>query len=290
MAPDLTGQVALVTGGARGQGRGHCLALAAAGAAVGVLDVCRDLDVPAYPLATEDELREVVAAVTAADGRAVPLIADVRDSARVGAAVETLVAEFGRLDIVVNNAAVVTSAPFWEITDAEWDAVVDIGLTGTWRVARAAAAHVPLATGPDRQHRLHRRGARGAGVRALRGGQARRRRADQGDGGRARPGRRHGQRDPAGRRRLADAGRSRRRARPRTRRGAQALAARPAARRGAEHRRDHRRTDVAARRRRTARHRALPGGRRGSARPLNGHRHPPTLEEERWDGSTARSF
>ncbi|ALE76313.1 MULTISPECIES: SDR family oxidoreductase [unclassified Pseudonocardia] len=142
MAPDLTGQVALVTGGARGQGRGHCLALAAAGAAVGVLDVCRDLDVPAYPLATEDELREVVAAVTAAGGRAVPLVADVRDSARVGAAVETLVAEFGRLDIVVNNAAVVTSAPFWEITDAEWDAVVDIGLTGTWRVARAAAAHV----------------------------------------------------------------------------------------------------------------------------------------------------
>lgn len=142
MAPDLTGQVALVTGGARGQGRGHCLALAAAGATVGVLDVCRDLEVPAYPLATEADLHEVVATVTGAGGRAVPLVADVRDGAEVGAAVDTLVAAYGRLDIVVNNAAVVTSAPFWEITETEWDAVVDIGLTGTWRVARAATPHV----------------------------------------------------------------------------------------------------------------------------------------------------
>ncbi|MEQ3552490.1 SDR family oxidoreductase [Pseudonocardia nematodicida] len=138
--PDLTGQVALVTGAARGQGRSHCLA--AAGAAVGALDVCRVQDVPAYPLATRDELDAVVAEITAAGGRAVPLVADVRDTAEVTAAVDTLTAGFGRVDVVVNNAAVVTSAPFWELSDAEWDAVVDTGLSGVWRVSRAAAPHV----------------------------------------------------------------------------------------------------------------------------------------------------
>ncbi|WP_226356447.1 SDR family oxidoreductase [Pseudonocardia sp. ICBG601] len=142
MVTDLAGQVALVTGGARGQGREHCLALAAAGAVVGVLDVCRDLAVPAYPLATEEQLAEVVTAVTDAGGRALPLVADVRDPAAVRAAVAALVGAHGRLDIVVNNAGVVTSAPFWELTDAEWDVVVGVNLTGTWQVARAAAPHV----------------------------------------------------------------------------------------------------------------------------------------------------
>ena len=140
--PDLSGQVALVTGGARGQGRSHCLALAAAGASVAVLDVCRDLDVPAYPLATEAELHAVVAEVAARGGRALPLVADVRDPAGVSAAVAATVAGFGRLDILVNNAGIVTSAPFWELTEAQWGAVVDINLSGVWRVTRAAAPHL----------------------------------------------------------------------------------------------------------------------------------------------------
>jgi SDR family mycofactocin-dependent oxidoreductase len=140
--PDLAGQVALVTGAARGQGRSHCLALAEAGASVAALDVCRDLEVPAYPLATEADLHDVVAEVAARGSRALPLVADVRDVAAVAAAVAATVAEFGRLDILVNNAAVVTSAPFWELTEAQWGAVVDINLSGVWRTTRAAVEHV----------------------------------------------------------------------------------------------------------------------------------------------------
>ncbi len=138
--PDLSGQVALVTGAARGQGRSHCLALAAAGAHVAALDVCRDLDVPAYPLASEADLHAVAAEVAAAGVGALPLVADVRSAADVEAAVAATVERFGRVDILVNNAAVVTSAPFWELTEAQWSAVVDTNLSGVWRTTRAAAA------------------------------------------------------------------------------------------------------------------------------------------------------
>src|SRR5215218_4782674 len=106
--PDLTGQVALVTGAARGQGRAHCLALAEAGADIAALDVCRDLDVPAYPLGTRAELDGVVDEVGRFDRRALALVADVRDPAEVEAAVAAVEDAFGRLDVLVNNAAVVT--------------------------------------------------------------------------------------------------------------------------------------------------------------------------------------
>jgi NAD(P)-dependent dehydrogenase (short-subunit alcohol dehydrogenase family) len=139
VVPDLTGQVALVTGAARGQGRSHSLALAEAGAAVAALDICRDLDVPAYSLGTRAELDAVVGAITAAGGRALPIVADVRDPASVADAVAAVEAEFGGLDVLVNNAAIVTSAPFWELTEAQWCAVVDTNLSGVWRMTKAAA-------------------------------------------------------------------------------------------------------------------------------------------------------
>lgn len=141
-APDLTGRVALVTGAARGQGRSHCLAMAAAGADVAALDICADLDVPSYHLGTRAELDDTVAGVEHFDRRAMPLVADVREPDEVAAAVATTVDALGRIDIVVNNAAVVTSAPFWELTEAQWRAVIDTDLSGVWRVAKAAAPHV----------------------------------------------------------------------------------------------------------------------------------------------------
>jgi NAD(P)-dependent dehydrogenase (short-subunit alcohol dehydrogenase family) len=138
VVPDLTGQVALVTGAARGQGRSHCLALAETGADIAALDVCRDLDVPSYPLATRAELDDVVAEVERRGRRALPLVADVRYADEVTGAIARVEATFGRLDVLVNNAAVVTSAPFWELTEQQWSAVVDTNLSGVWRTTRAA--------------------------------------------------------------------------------------------------------------------------------------------------------
>jgi NAD(P)-dependent dehydrogenase (short-subunit alcohol dehydrogenase family) len=136
--PDLSGQVALVTGAGRGQGRSHCLALAEAGAAIAALDVCRDLDVPSYPLATRAELDELVADVERLGQPVLPLVADVRDAGEVAAAVAAVAETFGRLDVLVNNAAVVTSAPFWELSEQQWDGVVDTNLSGVWRTTKAA--------------------------------------------------------------------------------------------------------------------------------------------------------
>jgi NAD(P)-dependent dehydrogenase (short-subunit alcohol dehydrogenase family) len=136
--PDLSGQVALVTGAGRGQGRSHCLALAEAGAAIAALDVCRDLDVPSYPLATRAELDELVADVERLGRPVLPLVADVRDAGEVAVAVAAVAETFGRLDVLVNNAAVVTSAPFWELSEQQWAAVVDTNLSGVWRTTKAA--------------------------------------------------------------------------------------------------------------------------------------------------------
>jgi NAD(P)-dependent dehydrogenase (short-subunit alcohol dehydrogenase family) len=137
--PDLHGQVALVTGAARGQGREHALALAAAGADIVALDVCASGPVPAYALARPEELEAVVDAVEAIDRRCLAVVADVRDTDAMQQAIATTEAELGRLDVLINNAAVVTSAPFWELERAEWDAVLDTNLTGVWLTTKVAA-------------------------------------------------------------------------------------------------------------------------------------------------------
>lgn len=140
--PRLDGQVALVTGAARGQGRSHALALAAAGADVAALDICADLDVPSYPMGTRAELDAVIAAIEDMDRLGIALVADVRSDDAVERAVATVMDTFGRIDILVNNAGVATSAPFWELTPPQWNAVVDINLSGVWRVSRAVAPHL----------------------------------------------------------------------------------------------------------------------------------------------------
>jgi NAD(P)-dependent dehydrogenase (short-subunit alcohol dehydrogenase family) len=135
----LQGQVALVTGAARGQGHSHCRALAAAGADVVALDVCEDGAVPAYSLGRYEELRALADEIEAMDRRCLTVVADVRDHGDIREAMVQVEAAFGQLDIVVNNAAIVTSAPFWELHPDEWSAVIATNLTGPWHVAREAA-------------------------------------------------------------------------------------------------------------------------------------------------------
>jgi SDR family mycofactocin-dependent oxidoreductase len=136
-AHDLTGRVALVTGAAHGQGRAIALALAADGADIVALDVGAELDYPAYAQGTTAELESLVAEVTAAGRRAIPAVADVRDREAVQRAVDAAVAEFGRIDILINNAGIIAYAELDGMTDDEWDAMIGVNLTGPMVVARA---------------------------------------------------------------------------------------------------------------------------------------------------------
>jgi SDR family mycofactocin-dependent oxidoreductase len=136
------GKVALITGAARGQGRCHALRLAEEGADIIAIDICRDYETVAYPLATQEDLRQTVAGVEALGRRIVAREADVRDGEALRAVVDEGVAELGRLDVVVANAGVCTVQPWNEVTPQAWRDVIDTNLTGVWNTCVHAAPHL----------------------------------------------------------------------------------------------------------------------------------------------------
>ena len=134
----LDGRVAIVTGGGRGLGRAHCLALADAGAAVVVNDLGAGLH---GEQTTESPADEVVAEIIKAGGRAVANHGSVSDWTAAQALVQQAADEFGRLDIVVNNAGIVRDRMVFSMTEADFDSVVGVHLKGTFAVSRHACAY-----------------------------------------------------------------------------------------------------------------------------------------------------
>jgi NAD(P)-dependent dehydrogenase (short-subunit alcohol dehydrogenase family) len=122
----LTGQTALVTGAARGLGRAIALALADAGA-----DVALGLRVAG----TADDL---VAEIEAMGRRSFAVPMDVTDVAQVGPAVDAVVAQFGRLDVLVNNAGLGPANPAEDVTEADFDLTIDVNLKGLFFASQAA--------------------------------------------------------------------------------------------------------------------------------------------------------
>lgn len=133
---ELAGKVALVTGGARNIGRCISLSLAAGGATVMV---------NANTSRTEGE--ETVAMIKKAGGKAALYIADVTDPKQVAGLVAETVKQFGRIDMVVNNAAIRAETPFEKITLEEWKRVTSIVLDGAFLTTQAALPHLVKAGG-----------------------------------------------------------------------------------------------------------------------------------------------
>jgi SDR family mycofactocin-dependent oxidoreductase len=142
MSADLQGKVAFVTGAAHGQGRAVALALARAGADVVGFDLARPLPYPAYALGTGEELQALEREVRALGRRALVFAGDVRVDADVSRAVEGAVAALGRIDILFNNAGIAAYALAHEMTEEQWDAVLDVNLKGAWLVARRVIPHL----------------------------------------------------------------------------------------------------------------------------------------------------
>lgn len=140
----LDGKVALITGGARGQGRSHALVFAREGARVVVCDVARQESSPTvpYPLATEDELKETKRLVEESGGECLALQSDVRDGARMREVASEAIREFGRIDILVANAGIESFGAGWELTEDEWDEMIAVNLTGVWKSCRAVMPHM----------------------------------------------------------------------------------------------------------------------------------------------------
>lgn len=124
---DLTGKIALITGGRRGMGKSHALFLARQGAKVAVTDI------------NENECLPVVEEINAAGGEAMCVKMDVSDKADVGAAFDAVIKKFGRLDILVNNAGIYVSKPAIELTEEDWDKMLSINLKGQFLCAQRAA-------------------------------------------------------------------------------------------------------------------------------------------------------
>jgi SDR family mycofactocin-dependent oxidoreductase len=135
----LEGKVAFITGAARGQGRSHAVRLAQEGADIIAVDLCQPIETVPYPLATPADLEQTVKEVEALDRRIVASQVDVRDYAAVEKALADGVAQLGPLDVVSANAGVVNYGWSYEISDATWQDVMDVNLTGVWHTAKAAA-------------------------------------------------------------------------------------------------------------------------------------------------------
>ena len=138
----VEGKVAFITGAARGQGRSHAIRLAQEGADIIAVDIAKQVDSVAYPMATPDDLAETVKQVEALDRRIVATQADVRDYDALKQALDDGVAQLGRLDIVSANAGINTHGPLDELPEQTWQDVIDINLTGVWHTAKAAIPHL----------------------------------------------------------------------------------------------------------------------------------------------------
>ena len=134
----LEGQVALVTGAARGQGRSHAVRLASAGADIIAVDLCGPMYGVGYSSATLDDLAETKRQVEEAGQRILARQADVRSLQDMEAAVADGISAFGHLDVVVANAGVCTYNRMWEITPEEWQDTIATNLTGVWNTLRCA--------------------------------------------------------------------------------------------------------------------------------------------------------
>lgn len=135
----LAGKVALVTGAARAQGRAHAVRLATEGADVVVTDICAPVSGSVtYPAPTPDDLAETVRLVEETGRRALSAVLDIRELGPLEDLVARTISTFGRLDIVVANAGILSWGRLWEMPEDDWDMVIGVNLSGTWRTIRAA--------------------------------------------------------------------------------------------------------------------------------------------------------
>lgn len=138
----VEGKVVLITGAARGQGRSHAVRLAQEGAHIIASDICEEVGSTHYSLATSKDLQETRSLVEKEGGKILTFGADVRRLDQMEALVQAGLDEFGHIDVVCANAGIGSLGRSWELTEKQWNDMIDVNLTGAWHTIKAAVPHM----------------------------------------------------------------------------------------------------------------------------------------------------
>jgi SDR family mycofactocin-dependent oxidoreductase len=133
---EFTGKTVFITGAAKGQGRAVALAFAKEGANIVGFDLGSRISYPAYNNSSSDELDRLKRDVEALGAKAAVFTGDVRKAENVERAVAGGAEAFGTIDVLFNNAGICAYGLAHELAEAEWDAMLDINLKGSWLTAK----------------------------------------------------------------------------------------------------------------------------------------------------------
>ncbi|MGG2054437.1 mycofactocin-coupled SDR family oxidoreductase [Lysinibacillus pakistanensis] len=142
MMGKLAGKTAFITGGARGMGREYALRFAEEGAAIVITDIAKDVPTVAYEMAKQSELAQTVDEIKKHGVDALGLVADVRNAQELELAVQKTIEHFGKIDILVTNAGILSYNKLWEMSEQQWDEMLDICLKGTWLTCKYVLPHM----------------------------------------------------------------------------------------------------------------------------------------------------
>lgn len=132
----FSGRTVFITGAAKGQGRAVALAFAKEGANIVGFDLGRKISYPAYNNSSSDDLDALKQEIEALGAKAAVFTGDVRNEKDVEHAVKGGAEAFGTLDVLFNNAGICAYGLAHELTEQEWDAMIDINLKGSWLTAK----------------------------------------------------------------------------------------------------------------------------------------------------------
>jgi NAD(P)-dependent dehydrogenase (short-subunit alcohol dehydrogenase family) len=144
MENNLKGKSVFITGAAHGQGRATALAFAREGSHIAAFDIAQTLTYPGYDLGSANDLQTLKDECEALGAKCLVFQGDVRADVDISDAVSKTIAEFKTIDILFNNAGICAYGAAHELSEKEWDAMLDINLKGPWLVARRV---IPLMIG-----------------------------------------------------------------------------------------------------------------------------------------------
>lgn len=133
---DFIGKTVFITGAAKGQGRAVALAFAREGANIIAFDLKEKIDYPLYNNTCSTDLEKLGREIEALGAKAILFCGDIRSEADVARAAEDGAAAFGGIDVLFNNAGICAYGSAEELTEKEWDDMIDINLKGAWLAAK----------------------------------------------------------------------------------------------------------------------------------------------------------